>query len=173
MQALELRPAAPGDALEVAQLHCASWRATYRGIVPDAYLDAMDVEDRARRYDFASPDPSAPATVLGVNWGGIVGFVTTSASRDPDGAGLGEICALYLHPEHVGRGSGAALLRAGLRALLAVGFTEATLWVLPENHRARRFYERQGFVADGTAKVFTLAGAEIPELRYRGSLLEA
>lgn len=163
----------PEDALEVARLHVASWRAAYRGIIPDAHLDAMDVEDRARRYDFGSKDPSAPATVLGVEGGAIVGFVTTSASRDPDGAGQGEICALYLHPEHLGRGSGAALLSAGTRALDGAGFEEATLWVLTENHRARRFYERHGFVADGTAKVFTLAGVEIPELRYRGSVLEA
>ena len=45
--AITVRSARPGDAEAIAQLHVASWRVAYRGIVDDAYLDALDVGARA------------------------------------------------------------------------------------------------------------------------------
>jgi ribosomal protein S18 acetylase RimI-like enzyme len=40
------------------------------------------------------------------------------------------------------------------------------LWVLRDNTRARRFYERYGFHADGVEEPFHVAGAAVPEVRY-------
>jgi len=47
-----LRPAEPRDALEVARVHIRTWQVAYRGLVPDEYLDSLNIEDRAARYDF-------------------------------------------------------------------------------------------------------------------------
>ena len=44
MTAPVLRPAFEDDAHAIAQLRVDAWRATYRGMIPDAYLDAMSVE---------------------------------------------------------------------------------------------------------------------------------
>jgi hypothetical protein len=42
-----IRRAEPRDAAGIAHVHVASWRTTYRGIVPDSYLDALDEPERA------------------------------------------------------------------------------------------------------------------------------
>lgn len=44
------------------------------------------------------------------------------------------------------------------------------LWVLEGNARARRFYERSGFRADGTEEPFEVDGVAVPEVRYAGRL---
>ncbi|MEU6929538.1 hypothetical protein AB0A05_10295 [Streptomyces sp. NPDC046374] len=43
---MPIREAAPSDAAAVAAVHIRSWRAAYRGLVPDAYLDSLDVGER-------------------------------------------------------------------------------------------------------------------------------
>jgi hypothetical protein len=45
-----VRDATPGDVYRVAEIHIASWRDTYQGIVPQAFLDSMDLDERAIRF---------------------------------------------------------------------------------------------------------------------------
>ena len=58
-------------------------------------------------------------------------------------------------------------MRAALELLRELEYERATLWVLRNNQRAIRFYERAGFAADGCTKIETLPGSiEITEMRY-------
>ena len=59
--------------------------------------------------------------------------------------------AIYVRPEAWGTGSGWALMDAAV-AWLAERWREAILWVAEENPRARRFYERYGWVAESTRR---------------------
>ncbi|HEX7491314.1 MAG TPA: GNAT family N-acetyltransferase, partial [Candidatus Limnocylindrales bacterium] len=160
-----LRRATSADAPAVAAMHIRSWQVAYRGIVPDAHLDGLDVATRAARYDFDAAAPGAPETWIAVDGDEVVGFVTVAPSRDEDLPGLGEVCAVYVAPERWRSGAGSALL-AQAEALLAqaeallrdAGFNEAHLWVLEGNNRARRFYERVGWALDGARKVIEIAG---------------
>jgi GNAT superfamily N-acetyltransferase len=74
--------------------------------------------------------------------------------------------ALYLEPGDLRAGVGSALLGAALGRLRDAGHADVVLWVLEENHAARAFYERFGFVADGARERFE----DAPELRMRVSL---
>ena len=67
---------------------------------------------------------------------------------------------------------GRALLDAVVGDLTAGGAPEATLWVLEPSHRARGFYEREGWKPDGRAVTIERGGATVRELRYRRPLLE-
>lgn len=42
--------------------------------------------------------------------------------------------------------------------------------MLKENDRARRFYERAGFRADGAEEPFEVDGVAVPEVRYTRTL---
>jgi len=42
-----IRPAGPDDARAIAQVRVDSWRTTYQGMIPAAYLAAMSVDDSA------------------------------------------------------------------------------------------------------------------------------
>jgi GNAT superfamily N-acetyltransferase len=92
-------------------------------------------------------------------------------SRDGDApAGTGEISSIYAAPERWGTGLGRALMAEAEAQLRRLGFTTATLWVLRDNQRARRFYERAGWLPDGTEKADQVGGAPVVEVRYRSAL---
>jgi ribosomal protein S18 acetylase RimI-like enzyme len=100
---------------------------------------------------------------------GLEDFASAGASRDGDAAPnrVAEVYAIYVAPAVWGRGVGRALMGAALAALSGAHFAEATLWVLEENDRARRFYEGGGWADDGTARWDTVCGEDVSEVRYR------
>jgi GNAT superfamily N-acetyltransferase len=61
--------------------------------------------------------------------------------------------ALYVLPSAWGTGRADELHDAAVAELRRRGIERARLWVLEENERARRFYERHGWLADGTTRV--------------------
>ena len=80
--------------------------------------------------------------------GRIVGFVGYDRSRDPKSKPTtGEIWALYVEPEHWGRGAGLALWDAAREGLIEEGCTEVTLWIPLCNDRALRFAELDYFLS--------------------------
>lgn len=80
----------------------------------------------------------------------------------------GEVYSLYLEPASWGEGMGARLVKGALEVLLVEEYSEATLWVLRENRRARDFYERAGLVLEErSTRVVEKAGAALPHVRYR------
>jgi RimJ/RimL family protein N-acetyltransferase len=162
-----LRRATGDDAPAVAAMHVRAWQVAYRGIVPDAHLNGLDVATRAARYDFDATAPGAPETWIAVDGDEVVGFVTVAPSRDEDLPGLGEVRAVYVAPDRWRSGAGSALLAKAETLLADAGFNDALLWVLEDNARARSFYERAGWAPDGARKVVEIGGRQLAEVRYR------
>ena len=163
-----IRAAQVDDAPDIGLVHVRSWQATYRGQMPDAALNALAPEQRAagwRRY-LERTDLARQALLVAED-GGVVGFVSVGPSRDDDLPDFGELFAIYVHPEQLGRGVGRQLMVEGLSALRASQFSNALLWVLDGNATARRFYEAGGWRADGTQKRDESMGFAIDEVRYR------
>lgn len=173
---VRVRRAIPSDSRAVARVHVESWRGAYRGQMPDALLDGLDVGKRAVRWQelLAARDDSISTWVALVGKS-VVGFCHAGPSRDED-AGTppaAEIRAIYVLPEHWRSGAGWALCGAAREDLRERGFTEVTLWVLDSNARARAFYERQGFRLDGDAEQWSdpqSTGGALREVRYRAAL---
>jgi RimJ/RimL family protein N-acetyltransferase len=170
---VEIRDATDSDLRGVAEVHVSSWRAAYAGIVPASHLDALSVDDRERAWRRHQPDKddrSALLVVVGTS-GACDGFAGVGRSRDDDAVKTtGEVQAIYLAPYAWGQGVGRALLAAATERLRTLGYHEATLWVFERNDRARRVYERAGWRPDGRTHTYSIAGAELPELRYRRPL---
>lgn len=167
---MEIRAALPQDAAAVADVHVRSWQAAYRGLLPDAYLDALRPEERAAGYRFGDHDRSEPATLLAEDGDRLLGFATTAPGRDHDRSGWGELCALYVDPDRWGRGAGRALIAAARGRLLESGFREVGLWVLAGNEGAERFYRRDGWEHDGARRPEQIGGVTVEELRYSRAL---
>jgi len=74
--------------------------------------------------------------------------------------------AIYLEREAAGHGVGRALFAYIVDDLRQQGYTDATLWVLDGNTRARRFYEAAGWHSDGETKMEERPGARLHEVRY-------
>ena len=167
---MEIRLATPDDALVVAGVHVRSWQVGYRGLLDDDLLDGLVPEERAARYTFGSPDPLAPSTRVAVEGGAIVGFATTAPARDPDRAGAGELCALYVDPDRWHGGVGRSLVASARHHLAAQGFDRAVLWVLTGNERAQRFYRTDGWRPDGAGRRGDVWGAAVDEVRFERTL---
>ena len=169
---MPLRDAAPADAEALAEVHVASWKAAYRGLMPDAFLDGLAPADRLDRWRKRFAEPGTRILVW-EEGGRITGFCFGGSSRDQDTGPCrcGEIYAIYLRPEAWGRSIGRALYEAAIEDLRSRGFQELTLWVLRGNRRARDFYERMGMTLDGADKVKTMPpGIQLDEVRYRRPL---
>ena len=154
----------------MARVHVRSWQAAYRNIVPDDYLDQLRPEDRAAKYDFASLDPGKPRTIVAVEDGLIYGFATTMPVSDSDMPDHGELCALYVDPEQWGKGLGVALVASARTQMFERGYRKAILWVLTGNVRAERFYQYDGWAADGVRRKATVWGITVDEIRYQREL---
>jgi len=163
-----VRAARPEDARPVAEVHVASWRHAYRGLLPDQSLERLSVDDREAMWlgAFADPEPKSGAFVAEVD-GRIVGFASFCPSRDEDAPErTGEVPAIYVDPAMLGTGVGRELFEAATLALRGAGFARATLWVLEANALARRFYEKAGWVWDGSVGTHMFDCANEPVVRY-------
>jgi len=162
------RPAAPADVPAIAAVRIRSWQQAYRGSVPQDYLNALDVDAEIARREGRPLDGQHVAVVDG----SVVGWLHVRPYRadegeDVPGPSCGEVAAIYALPEVWGRGVGRRLLAYGLGELRRLRLSPVLLWVLVANERARRFYERAGFRADGLVVDFEVGGATLPEMRYR------
>lgn len=168
-----VRRARPEDAAALAEIHIAAWRGAYRGVMSDAFLDGLDVAqwtERWRQTLTRAAPALAPEAVLIVEReaGRPAGFAITGPERplSPHSGSRGELWAINVAPEAWGKGLGYALLTAAQEALAHAGHREAVLWVIAANERARRFYERAGWAADGVEKREARLGFELHEVRY-------
>ena len=160
---MHVRAATPADARAIAAVHVGTWQEAYAHVFPAEFLDALSIDRRAEMWTRAAT--TAPEDLLvATDDGRIIGFVCVGPSEDEEGAG--ELYAIYVERSHWGTGAGAALMDAAVERLRAGGFAEAILWVLDDNPRARRFYERHGWRVDGRRRE-RIGEIEVDEVRYR------
>ncbi|MGF0117503.1 N-acetyltransferase family protein [Promicromonospora sp. Marseille-Q5078] len=139
-----IRPAIPDDAAGCAIVHHTSWVETYGGLLPAEHWETDTLERRTAVWPRRIGE--LPVTVAESS-GRVVGFATGGRARE---VGIHppvrdrELWSLYVLAEHHGTGVGQALLEA-----VVPSGVPAQLWVAEQNPRARRFYERNGFVPDG------------------------
>ena len=142
--ALRVRPASPADADAIAALHVASWRAAYRGILADAFLNGPVESDRLRLWGERLAVPADDQVLLVADTdGALAGFVCCFAGRDARWGSY--IHNLHADPASRGRGTGRALMGALAQTLGSrVPDRPVHLFCLAANAPARRFYERIG-----------------------------
>ncbi len=161
------------DANDIAEVQVSSWRTAYRGLLPQRYLQELDVKQHAEawRYRLGSHEGLELCTFVAERGDLVIGFISLYPSRDEDAdpTKIGEVTAVYTRPDHWGTGAGRQLMRLA-HAWLAGRFESATLWVLDRNERARGFYEAEGWRADGTVKHDESRGFPVVEVRYRRNL---
>lgn len=154
------------DADAIARVHALSWQSTYRGIVPDEFLDDIDVAVWAERHRRnMAEDPVDFVSHVAEAHGEIVGWALGGPNRDDSLEYASELFTIYLHPDYLRRGIGRRLMAAVAGSLLAAGSGSMLVWVLSENRPARRFYEALGgrYL---TEKEISIGGASLMEVAY-------
>ena len=167
MNGMDFRLAILSDSVRIASLHTKSWRSSYRGILPDAYLDEEIAEERERhwRTRLLAPGSDRRYVLLAETKTELVGFVCVFLDEEPAwGACLDN---LHVSPEQKSQGLGRRLFAEATQWVLEKepGWS-IHLWVFEANQSARRFYEVfEGEVVEREMK--ELPGrAKILSLRY-------
>jgi GNAT superfamily N-acetyltransferase len=186
-----IRSASAADATRIAAVMRASWRAAYEGIIASEVIDRVTAPDggarvrqsfRTRPWQKAivAAQPEAPRKDDAAD--GIVGYAFFGPETDVLGAPwphplspagqqgqVAELYALYVHPAWWSTGTGRALMDRVLDTTSVASYLSVRLWVLRDNSRARRFYERAGFAPDGASHTLEGLGG-VTEIRYRRAL---
>lgn len=173
-----IRAATRADADGITDVQVASWRAGYAHVFPDSVLYAADFDSSRRAFwnswRFAPGHRVAVALTQTADGAErVIGFSSFGPERERARGftGRGEVWAFYLHPDEWGSGVASDLMRHVETRLQAEGFTTAVLWVLDDNPRARRFYEKHGWVATGIEASFDeYCEVRVPEVEYRKEL---
>lgn len=161
-----LREAQAADAPTIAALHASSWRLHYRGAYRDDYLDGDVFADRERVWSRRLADPPHDQLVLIVEQDGrAFGFACAYGGHDPRwGSFLDNI---HVDASQQSRGAGTLLVRAVIDwCLVRHADAGLYLWVLAQNARARRFYERLGATDRGGEISIPAGGGRIHGRRY-------
>jgi len=166
---MPVRTATAADAASIAQIHVETWRVAYRGQIPDAVLNGLDVGRRTVLWQERLAQRRG-AVFVAEDGDSIKGFcdLVPSRDKDADARTVAEIGGIYILPQHWRKGTGRALCNRALATARQQDYTAVTLWVLASNDGARRFYEAMGFSLDGAAKTDKAAdGSELHEVRFR------
>ncbi len=190
-----IRSASAADATQVAGVQREGWFAAYDGIIPREIIDRVTAPDdgaRVRQTFRTRPwqrmivavaaNQENPGSFRESTAPGIVGYASFGPETDVLGApwphpltadgedgSVAELYALYVRPAWWSTGTGRALMERVLAKTSRAGYRSITLWVLRDNLRARRFYERAGFAPDGASNVLDRLGG-VTEVRYRRAL---
>jgi ribosomal protein S18 acetylase RimI-like enzyme len=165
------REPTPNDARALARLHVCAWQVGYRGLMPDAFLDGLSVDESERTWSALLADET-PSILVAEERGEILGACRFGTSSDNNTPALtAEIYSLNVHPSLWGQGIGRGLLTAAASRLSLLGFSRVTLWVVHGNTRARALYQRFGFARAGTERTTNdLLGVFLREVRYNFTL---
>lgn len=151
------RYSAPELCPELGRIMAESFRSAFSDFISKETLDRCAVAENCAAL--LANLPREMTTVTGWLDGKLMGLMIYSEHR----GGWMEIEALHTLPESWGTGLGAAMLEFALEetnAWVGVG-----LWAFEKNRRARRFYEKHGFVPTGESRISEFDRAV--EVRYQ------
>jgi GNAT superfamily N-acetyltransferase len=162
---ISIREATEDDAQAIAKMHATSWQATYRGLLPDVFLESESKHGRLDHWTtrMRTPSPAGRLVVI-VEWDGEpAGFVC--AERKPESADGVLLDNLHVMERYQGYGLGRRLMETVERWASELGETQLYLFVLEGNSRAMGFYERQGCRFAGI-ETEEIAGKPVTARRY-------
>ena len=139
------------DAPRCADIHGRSWMFAYSDVVGKDIIESYNARWPIVWTKMLENNTDTHYVILDDDM--IVGFTSINPSRDADAPdGMFELTGLYLDPNHIGKGYGKQAMEWAKHEASARGYTAISLWVLDQNDRAKRFYEKAGFIPDGTKK---------------------
>ena len=168
---MHIRKATLEDAPAIAKVHVDSWRTTYKGIIPQSFLDKLDYDKRTELWINNISNPINEVFVALNDDEQVVGFATGSKREKNREADAADLTSIYLLEQWQGFGLGKLLLKAVMEDFHEKGFTKAYVEVLAKN-KTRAFYQYYGATYVKTEKLI-IAGDVLDEEIYEWNSVDA
>lgn len=154
------------DADTLALINSKSFQQAFKGIIPDDFLKVKFSYERLKERLYKELNEESTISCIIYKDDLPVGMQTfgESDNKERDKSEI-EIWRIYLLPEYWGQNIGIEFISWGLKELKKKGCKKVVLWVVEQNARARKFYEKVGFTHDGEIRIIN-PGREIKEYRY-------
>ena len=136
---MQIREARLTDAAGIAKVHVDSWRTTYRGIIPDEYLDKLSYEQRTELWKKNISEADNYVIVAETDEEEIIGFATANKRTE----NMIDLTSIYLLEAYQGEGVGKQLLKALFNYFKNAGYETVYVEVLEDN-KTKFFYEHYG-----------------------------
>ena len=144
MENIIIRDVRKEDIAEVVDVQINGWKAAYRGIIDDEYLDTMSKEEKIKKRE---KDYKTTGFIVAELNEKIVGFCRyiddNKATREVANIDC-ELLALYVKADLKHNGIGTKLFEYVKNEFIKKGKTKMVLWCLKDNTPSRRFYEKMG-----------------------------
>ena len=161
---IEIRTAIKEDASNLANIIVESWKSAYSELIPkDEITRYLDKERRKIQFEKFIED--GEIVLIGLFNEVPCGLVFANKDNDEGLENCGSIYSIYLLEETWGKGLSSKLMDETVEILKGKGCKQISLWVYEENMRARKFYEKRGFIFDGSKKHSRFSNKPL-ELRY-------
>lgn len=161
---MEIRIASKEDIKGVSRVYVDSWRNTYRGLVPNDYLDALSYEEVEKKWiDFLNNENESFIYVAINDTAKIIGF---ASGKSIDQKSFdGELYSLYLLQECRRLGVGRQLVSAIAKHFKEKGIYSMIVWVMRQNKSGLGFYERMGG-KEFNHRTSTFEGTVVEDVAY-------
>ena len=156
------------EAEKTSRIFQKSWQDTYKGILPDVFLNNIPQNAWVKRLN----ESGRHNLIFIDDNGNVEGAVSYGRPRDTRMLGCGELMALYVAPEFQGYNVGKTLLNAAENELKKMGYGKIYLWCLAGDENAQKFYEHFNWRNIATEKFVEIAGKEYKYLLYQKNLHE-
>ena len=141
---IQIRKMTKNDCQSVAHVTTVAWNETYKGIVPDDFLNNLyNTEDKRTENSYNKFDEKDNHQYVLVVDDKVVGFIKVGRTEDKDYDNCGEIHAVYIIDGYKGHGYGRKLVEAGIKELKDMGYNKMVIGCLVGNP-TNTFYEHIG-----------------------------
>lgn len=145
----EIRKAFESDIFSAAHVICTAWKIAYAGIVPEKDIEKYTDEGYKSASMLENYNKGLEVYIASEN-GEDCGVISFERCTRDDFTDCAYIMQLYVLPSYQGKGVGKLLLDFAEKSASGQGYKRVMLNTLEKNAKARRFYERNGYVFFGT-----------------------
>lgn len=170
MTGFSIREAESSDAQAIARIQIENWKNSFRRLISDRYLDALDVEDKTRQWTTRISGTSA-VVLVAEDASGVTGFLSGGRIRRPIYGYDAELYALFVRDGKQAQGVEQALLKSFASFLERQGFQSLSTWIF-SGASARGLYEDLGGTALAQREI-EIGGELVPEVAYGWSDLHS
>ncbi len=191
MADVDVRPARPDEAGEVARIQRMSWARAGSSVIPTTVLDRLVADEVVSRWAATIQAPPTPAhhvlvarerdTIVGMVAFGPADESDAALERDADEPAasaadhvpVAEIATMLVEPRYGRRGHGSRLLAATVDIARADGVGALITWVPENDVSARTFFGSAGWAEAGWIRTLDADGTPLREVCLHTSILES